>query len=180
MTIGVDVDSTVNTLTEAVLDVYNERHGTNYTESDIKTYSIEDNIPGCNRKEIESLFLEKEVWKRVKVIPDAVEYIKMLHEDNHKIYFISATLLDNVPKKASWLRRNFPFLDIEKCFIPCKNKYLIDTDILIDDCFDNIRNRKMHSGIIYDKPWNQGFKGSWQMRAKNWEEVYMIIKEDTH
>ena len=171
MIIGIDIDGTVNTLPEAVLEIYNERHGTNYTVDDIHTYRIEDNIP-CDPDEIKNMFLDKEVWKRVKVIPEAVEYIKKLYEDDHKIYFVSATLLDNVPKKASWLRRNFSFLNIESCFIPIKDKHLLDLDLLIDDCTDNLRKWQRYKGIVYDRPWNQDCKSP---RAKSWEEIYNMM-----
>lgn len=174
MIIGVDVDCCCNNLCEAVLSVYNERHGTNYTEADIHTYKIENNIP-CEPDEIKNMFLEKDVWKRVCVVPDAVKYIKMLHDEGHKIYFVSATLLDNVPKKASWLRRNFPFLDIEECFLPVKNKNLVKCDILIDDCLDNLHCYD-RINIVYDKPWNQE---CFRARAYCWEDVYKLIKSYT-
>ncbi len=171
MVIALDIDNVCNSLCEAVLSVYNERHGTNHTEEDIHTYNIENCIP-CDHDEIKNMFLDKTVWKRIKVVPGAVEYIKKLHDDGHRILFVSATLLDNVPKKASWLRRTFPFLDIEECFIPVKDKSLVNVDVLVDDCLDNLR-RVDRLNIVFDKPWNRSEKS--KARAYTWEGVYKLI-----
>lgn len=172
MIIGIDIDETVNNLIDCVLEVYNERHDTSYTKDDIHTYKIENNIP-CEPDEIKNMFLEKEVWKRLYVDYEAIRYIRMLHEEGHKIYFVSATLLDNVPKKASWLKRSFLFLNIEECFIPVKDKSLIKCDVLVDDCLDNLRC-KDRVNIVFDKPWNRSEDIG--VRAYNWEDVYNLIK----
>ena len=70
-----------------------------------------------------------------------------------KIYFITSTEPQNVAKKARFLQRTFPFLDIRKRLITTHCKQIIGVDILIDDCIDNVVGADYYS-ILMDYPWN--------------------------
>lgn len=181
MIIACDVDNVLNNLTESVLKVYNADHNDNLKIKDIKSYGIEEYVKPEFKKGFPSLFLDKRVWKGISVMPGCVEVLKKWHDNGHEIYFVTATNTENMHKKAEWLQRTFPFMDVRKNLICMQKKQMLsgNIDILIDDCIDNLDNGKYHS-IVFDYPWNQdeyrvpGSPFNYRFlshRAYNWEDV---------
>ena len=153
MIIGVDIDNCILSTTEAVLEQHYVDTGEKLTLDNIKSYYIENHVSEECKYDFHLIFLKKEMWKRAKVIPNCVEVIKRLHNQGHKIYFVTSTEAKNVAKKESFLKRIFPFLDIRKRLITTHNKQMIKCDILVDDCIDNVINADYVS-ILMDYPWN--------------------------
>ena len=153
MIIGIDVDSTVCNTTESVIAQHYADTGEKLTLDDIKSYYIENYVGDDYKDDFHLIFYKKEMWKRVKVIPHCVEVIKRLHDRGEEIYFVTSTEPQNVTKKARFLQRTFPFLDIRKRLITTHNKQMIKCDLLIDDCIDNVLNADYVS-ILLDYPWN--------------------------
>ena len=153
MIIGIDVDSTVCNTTESVIAQHYADTGEKLTLDDIKSYYIENYVGDDYKDDFHLIFYKKEMWKRVKVIPHCVEVIKRLHDRGEEIYFVTSTEPQNITKKARFLQRTFPFLDIRKCLITTHCKQMIGVDILIDDYIDNVINANYVS-ILLDYPWN--------------------------
>lgn len=153
MIIGVDIDNCILSTTTAVIEQHYADTGEKLTLADIKSYYIENHVSEEYRDDFHLIFLKKEMWKRAKVIPNCVEVIKRLHDQGHQIYFVTSTEAKNVAKKASFLQRTFPFLDIRKRLITTHCKQMIKCDLLIDDCIDNVLNADYVS-ILLDYPWN--------------------------
>lgn len=153
MIIGVDIDNCILSTTEAVLEQHYVDTDEKLTLDNIKSYYIENHVSEEYKYDFHLIFLKKEMWKRAKVIPNCVEVIKRLHNQGHKIYFVTSTEAKNVAKKESFLKRTFPFLDIRKRLITTHNKQMIKCDILVDDCIDNVLNADYVS-ILLDYPWN--------------------------
>ena len=153
MIIGVDIDNCILSTTEAVLEQHYVDTGEKLTLDNIKSYYIENHVSEEYKYDFHLIFLKKEMWKRAKVIPNCVEVIKRLHNQGHKIYFVTSTEAKNVAKKESFLKRTFPFLDIRKCLITTHCKQMIGVDILVDDCIDNTVGADYYS-ILMDYPWN--------------------------
>ena len=153
MIIGIDVDNVVCNTTESVLAQYYADTGEKLTLDDIKSYYIENYVSDDYKDDFHLIFFKKEMWKRVKVIPHCVEVIKRLHDRGDSIYFVTSTEPQNITKKARFLQRTFPSLDIRKCLITTHCKQMIGVDILIDDCVDNVVGANYYS-ILMDYPWN--------------------------
>lgn len=170
MTIGIDIDNVLNNLCEAVLSVYNEEADDNLKVSDITKYNIENFVKPQYKEGFYKIFLNKEVWRRIKVMPDCQKYILKLFNDGHRILFITKTEPYNFYKKTKWLEKLFPYLEIRKCFFCCPDKTLMKVDVLIDDCVKNFGGAK-HS-ICFAYPWNAEFRG---IRCKDWREIYTEI-----
>lgn len=179
MLIGIDIDNVLNTLTEAILSVYNSDSGDNLSLSDITTYHIENFVKPEYKEFFYQYFLDSKVWKAIKVQPHCREIIAKLHNEGHQIIFITTTEPENLPKKKNWLQRNFPFLDIRKSLFSCPTKQLVKCDILIDDYIGNVvdvvKAHREYYSILLDYPWN---RENWVdkepnlSRAKDWNEVY--------
>ena len=153
MKIALDVDNTIVNTTSCVLAQHYIDTGEKLTLDDIKSYYIENYVGDDYKDDFHLIFYKKEMWKRTKVIPNCVEVIKRLHNQGHKIYFVTSTEAKNVAKKESFLKRTFPFLDIRKCLITTHCKQMIKCDLLIDDCIDNVVGAD-YTSILMDYPWN--------------------------
>ena len=178
MIIGIDVDSTVCNTCQATLDQHYADTGEKLTLDDIKGYYIENYVSDDYKDDFHLIFYKKEMWKRVKVIPHCVEVIKRLHDRGEEIYFVTSTEPQNVTKKARFLQRTFPFLDIRKCLITTHCKQMIGVDILIDDYEMNLINGS-YFGILMDYPWNANFNDASDKniyRVNNWLKVEPMIE----
>lgn len=177
MTIGIDIDNVLNNLCEAVLEVYNQDSGDNLLPQEITEYYIDNFVKPEFKENFKSYFLSRKVWKNIKLIPDCREYIKKLFDDGHEIIFITSTEYANAAKKASWLQKNFPFLNIRKCLFIAPKKQYFDIDFLIDDYPENLYNGK-YEKILLNCPWNQKWESDEHYyRCSNWETIYILIKE---
>ena len=177
--IAVDIDNCLNNLTEAVLEVYNADSGDNLSLSDITRYNIENFVKPEYKRCFHQYFLDKNVWKKVKVQPYCREIIAKLHSEGHHIIFVTTTEPENLPKKKNWLMRNFPFLDVRTSLFLCPIKQLVKCDILIDDCIANVTGERDYYSILLTYPWNsnKGLDGAPMLtEAKDWNEIYTKIK----
>ena len=178
MKIGLDVDNTIVNTTSCVIAQHYADTGERLTLDDIKTYYIENYVSDDYKDDFHLIFLKKEMWKRVKVIPHCLEVIKRLHDRGDSIYFVTSTEPQNITKKARFLQRTFPFLDIRKCLITTHCKQMIGVDILIDDYEMNLINGS-YFGILMDYPWNRNFDESEYdniYRVFNWLQVEPMIE----
>lgn len=176
MRIIVDVDNVLNNLCEAVLEVYNEDANDNLTKEQIQSYFIEDFVKLEYRKTLKNYFLDKRVWKKIELKENCQEYLAKLYNSGHQIVFCTATEPDNFKKKANWLQRNFPFIDIRKSLFCCPIKQILRGDILIDDYIRNFGGTTY--SICLAEPWNQHFlTDKKRFRVNNWKEIYEIIKK---
>ena len=178
MIIGIDVDSTVCNTTESVIAQHYADTGEKLTLDDIKSYYIEKYVSDDYKDDFHLIFYKKEMWKRVKVIPHCVEVIKRLHDRGDSIYFVTSTEPQNITKKARFLQRTFPFLDIRKCLITTHCKQMIGVDILIDDYEMNLINGS-YFGILMNYPWNRNFDDASDdkiYRVFDWTQVEPMIE----
>ena len=178
MIIGIDVDSTVCNTTESVLQQHYADTGEKLTLDDIKSYYIENYVGDDYKDDFHLIFFKKEMWKRVQVLPHCVEVVKRLHDKGNEIWFVTSTEPQNVTKKARFLQRTFPFLDIRKCLITTHCKQMMGVDILIDDYEMNLINGS-YFGILMDYPWNRNFDDASDdniYRVFDWLQVEPMIE----
>ena len=178
MIIGIDVDNTCVNTSFCILEQHYADTGEKLTLDDIKSYYIENYVSDDYKDDFHLIFYKKEMWKRVKVIPHCVEVIKRLHDRGDSIYFVTSTEPQNITKKARFLQRTFPFLDIRKCLITTHCKQMIGVDILIDDYEMNLINGS-YFGILMNYPWNANFDDASNeniYRVNNWLEVEPMIE----
>ena len=177
MIIAVDIDNVINNLAEAVLKVYNADSGDNLALDDIKAYHIENFVKPEYKKIFHQYFLDRNVWKKIKVQPQCREVIAKLHNEGHHIIFVTTTEPENLPKKKNWLMRNFPFLDIRKSLYCCPVKQLVRCDVLIDDCITNLIGERSYYSLCMDMPYNQTEEEIQRFtRVHNWAEIYSTIQ----
>lgn len=173
MIIGVDCDNVLNNLTESVLKIYNEDYNDNLTPDDITDYYIENFVKPEYKDNFYKLFTDKRVWKGISVIDGCADVLKKWNDLGHTIYIVTSTEPANILKKANWLQRTLPFLNIRKRLIYIQKKQLLsEIDVLIDDCYDNLIGGK-YSKIVLDYPWNRNYDDDkhFVRRCKDWSEI---------
>ena len=180
--IAIDLDCTVINTTDCIINYINERLPVNLKIEDITTYSIESALPQQYRWIVNAGFRDKEMWKGVKVLPYAANVIKQLYDEGFEIFFATSSLPENLRKKINHLARNMylPKDYIEKHTINISDKYLLNVDILVDDCLEHLGNAKRnYYSVIMDYPWNRGDidKQPCVTRVYDWLGAYTAIKE---
>ena len=178
MRILLDCDNVICDTTRSVLDVHYEKTGERLSVDDIKTYYIENYVSPKYKDDFYTIFLDKRVWKGVQVLPHCVEVVERLHNAGHEIWIATSTEATNVHKKARFLQRTFPFLNIRKRLITTPYKQILNADLLIDDCVDNVINAQYIS-ILMTYPWNANYDDASDeniYRVNNWLEVEPMIE----
>ena len=178
MRILLDCDNVICDTTRSVLDVHYEKTGERLSVDDIKTYYIEDYVSPEYKDDFYKIFLDKRVWKGIQVLPNCIEVVERLHNAGHEIWIATSTEAANVHKKARFLQRTFPFLNIRKRLITTPYKQILNADLLIDDCVDNVINAQYKS-ILMTYPWNANFDDASDeniYRVNNWLEVEPMIE----
>jgi 5'(3')-deoxyribonucleotidase len=181
--IGVDIDNVCVNTAEAVLEWLAEMGAPKKTINDIKTYWIERNFPPEYDKLIKESFESKSMWKKVKLIDGTKEYLKRLYIDGHELYFCTSSLPQNLRKKIKHLTRSLGFLSpeyVDSHTINIHKKQLLNIDVLIDDCIENLTGDRSYISICYKYPWNENVVLSEVEKyrtyfANNWNEIYDII-----
>lgn len=154
MTILVDIDGVIFNTQETLLDWLNIRYDTNYIIHDITSYDWFD-------KTFESSWeaTEYEVfWDYVKANQQSIDYILKWKHEGHIVKFVTASRYnESLPRKIYKLLDYFKGEFNDKDVIICHDKEMIKGNILIDDCYDNIKKFAMNFGcygILYKQPWN--------------------------
>lgn len=165
--IGIDLDSTLNTLDKEWMALYNEDYNDNIQKEDMYDWDVEKYIkPECGEKIYDYLFTPK-FFLNLGVQEHSQKVTKFLSR-HYDLYIVTAYHWKVCEDKARWIIKNFPHID-SKNIIFCNNKGLIGTDYLIDDGGHNIEAFK-GTGLIYDARWNWYLANDYP-RFKSWFEI---------
>lgn len=180
MRIGIDIDDTIFTCVTTMLDYINKRLPVNLKMEDISTYWLEDHLPEEYQWIVENGFHDKNFWKNIQPIPYAATVILSLMKAGHEVYFVTASLPENLKKKMRFLGR-FLGLDEEVMrlkTINIRRKNLLKLDVLIDDSRVNITSGD-YIGIALKYPWNAPHNDvdNHYYFADNWKQIAAILRE---
>lgn len=178
--ICIDLDETVNTLIESIVPLYNEKYKDNLRFDDITEYEIKKSIkPECNNFFGE--FVTDDLLTNLGTQPYCVPIINHLIEC-HKVSFLTAGHPYTMGKRHDWLKNLFPLYSTKQ-LIMCQDKSKVNTDILIDDCVNNItaKTNDKRISLLLTQPWNKNFTvdGITQFRCNNWLDVLSYIDKLT-
>ena len=174
--IAIDIDNVVCDTSVAVVEYINERLPVNLELESLSSYWIENFLPDQYKWIVETAFNDSSMWRRVKLIDGAAEYIEKLYNEGNEIYFATATTPNNFKKKIGFLERSFPFFPegyVKNNTICIKNKQILDVHYLIDDSLENLVGPRSYISICFDYPWNRDIEyESCFYRVKSWKEIY--------
>lgn len=187
MNIGIDIDDTLNNLSDILLEYgikYNKENSINHKIQKDR-YDFEGAF-GWN-KEQEKDFLRKYIGtclSQATIKTGAKEYIQKLKAEGHKIFIITARspeeTVENVKSiSEEWLKKNG--IEQDKLEMGCEQKVdkcrENEIDIFIDD--NTIHCKSVHESLgipvlLFDSIYNKGEKEL--NRVYTWEQAYKEIK----
>ena len=179
MIIACDMDSVINNLTEKMLELYNAQSGKNIQMSELTAYNFYDCLSKEDADGLIKSFKNKALWDSLSPIKDSRAGLQKLIDAGHKVYIVTATAPDNFAWKCTWMRKYFPFFQIDN-IIRMQDKSLFKCDIMIDDCYDNLIKNKLCHKIVLDYPWNRDEAKDWvhgTYRCKNWIEIVDAVNK---
>lgn len=181
ITLAVDLDNVCVNTTECMINYINKLLPVNLKMEDITTYSIEAALPKQYQWIVEKGFRDKDMWKNIELISNCAKALEILNEENFKIVFATSSLPENLRKKINHLSRNLSFFPegyVEKNTININDKYLLNVDILVDDCAKHITHtERKYNSIVFDYPWNRDIIEAPRIfRAYNWTQIYNYCK----
>lgn len=169
LTIGIDLDDTLNNLISTLLIPYNQKYDDNLSMDDITDYKIHKFLrPECTN--IFKEFAKDNLLYSLNPEPYSIEVLTRLNK-KHTIYFVTAAHASTIRIRDKWLAKHFKFYSTGQ-LINCRDKHLLRLDVLVDDCIAQ-HGGEYHS-LLYDKPWN---RNSDINRVFGWLDVEREIKK---
>lgn len=178
MILCVDIDDTINNLTERAFEILNSRGGTHRDVSELTNYDFFKCLSKNDAKTLLELFKEKELWDSLTPINDAVWGIQTLLNLGHKVIFATATHECNFAWKCEWMAKYFPMVNTDD-IIRIKDKSLIRADVMIDDCMEQLIHNPCER-ICLDKHWNRDEIKDYVYdiyRAYTWKDIVKFVNE---
>ena len=170
MRIGIDIDCVCNNLVDNWIAYLNNKYDLTVKYNDITDYNIKLFYPMLTKDEIFEPLKDDNFWLELIPKSDSIIYLKKLIDDGHEIKLITATDVKSMPIKSKWVINHYPFLNKRDIYMVF-DKSWINTDILLDDCIDNLKS-DTYTGVCYSQPWNSKYDG---LRVNNWIEFYNLI-----
>ena len=178
LTILVDLDDTIDDLLTAWVCALNEKFGTNVDPQQVKQWDVSEYFPELSKADIYSVHDWNNPWANVRPKPGAVEYIKRLIDDGHRVFVVTSTHYINLQMKMEEvLFKYFPYLRWEQVIIT-QDKAMIDGDVIIDAGVQNhLRKRRLN--IVIDAPHNRHVNDAslGLKRVGGIEEAYRAVSE---
>lgn len=178
LTILVDMDDTIENLTEAWVHYTNERYGTHTVKSDVRNWDVSSAFPTLTHDQVYDLLLEEELYRTSVPLDGAYEYLQRLIADGHEIYIVTCTQYEIMKvKMEELLFKFFPFLHWDHVIITAR-KQMIRGDVLVDDGPHNLVGGD-YEKILMSASHNEDFdaEANGVRRVYNWKEAYARICE---
>ena len=180
LTIGIDLDNTILSSAEIIMELYNDIYNTNY-KVDYKTLDWDFQPALHSKEEINNalmLFSHKDFYnpKYVKPFEKAIETVNQLLDEGHRVAICSKQCIERRNNSLEWIKNTFNS-NLEVLFADSfdKSKVMGDCDIFIDDRIDALLSVNTKHRLLYgDYNWN---KGDFEQikRVNNWQEVKQVI-----
>ena len=178
MIIACDIDNVINNLQEAVTNLFNERHGTNYTIDSFTDYNIENTLSVKEAVAMKEMYSEDGIYDYVKPIDGSKNALQKLIKDGHQVYFVTDAIPSIYNEKVGWLRHFFPFVN-EDHIVAMKHKHLFKCDVMIEDNIQNLLSGVHYHRICFDYPWTKNVH-DWAYgiyRCSNWDEILNAVNK---
>lgn len=166
--IAVDVDDVCLDLVTGWIKKYNKEYGKNIKKETMTDWDFNKFLGKGERERFFQYIEDDEVFLEAKPIENALSIINWLKND-HRVIYVTA----NDPKncKFSWLLKH-GFINHIEDLVVAYDKGLILSNILIDDRYENVKDR--NGGWLFSQPWNK--KYNFKNRVNNWLHFKELIE----
>lgn len=187
MKIGIDIDDTVmNTfdVIEEAARYFDKYFLENKGYQDITKYDFHERFYWTSeeKKDFFNYFRKNKLYLKAKPKGDALYYLEKLYNEGYEIYFLTRRKKDEKLDilsitKNDLISKGFKFTD---CYIGLSKKgeacKSLGIDVFIDDAviqIEDVNNYGIKT-ILIDNWYNKEYK---ELRAKNFQEIYNIIRK---
>lgn len=176
MIIACDVDNVLNNLQEAVIELFNERHGTNYTVDYFHDYNVENVLPVKEAIAMKEMYSENGIYDYVKPLAGSQEGLQKLINDGHHVYLVTDAIPSGYGEKVEWIHHFFPFVN-DAHIVAMKHKHLFKCDLMYEDNMRNLLAGVSYHRVCMDQPWNRHGKDYVYdiHRCSSWKEFLDIV-----
>lgn len=169
--LAVDIDNTLWDLITPWITYYNILYKDNIKYEDITEYEFFDLLKTATKDDMLNLLNSEEFWNSVLPYEDSFEYLKKLN-DEYELYIVTSTSYKTPREKFDRLFNIFDFLTEDQLIITSK-KYLLNVDIMVDDCADCLRGDYIK--FLINEPYNQDVIDDTIIRVDNLRDVYNYL-----
>ena len=176
LTVLVDMDDTIERLSEAWVRCLNKRYGLNRSHLEIRNWNMASAFPELEPDQVYAPLEEDWFWETVKPSAEAEVFLNKLIQDGHSVYVVTTSNYHTLASKMrNVLFRYFPMIDWEHVIVT-SNKQMVRGDVMIDDAPHNLIGGD-YVRILIDAPHNRSFKESKYgvFRVHNLTDAYGII-----
>lgn len=171
----IDMDDTITNFLEEVINEYNKTYGTNHLIDEVTEWVI----PSSFEYGLFSVLELTNILTMITPKLDSIEYINKWIDEGYDVFIVSdcCNRYQSYRDKLKWLKTYIPKFDLSH-FIPCKEKYVISGDVLIDDNLDNLEKWSLHNpygmDLLMTAQHNKGIQD--ERRIYSFEEADDLIK----
>lgn len=171
----IDMDDVITCYLEDVVKEYNKIYGTSHSIEEITSWEI----PSSFEYGLFSVHKKSNILTTITPKLNSIEYINKWINEGYDVFIVSdcCNCANSYGEKLEWLETHIPKFDLSH-FIPCKNKYVIQGDILIDDNLDNLEKWSLHNpygmDLLMTAQHNKGIQD--ERRIYSFEEADDLIK----
>lgn len=143
----IDMDDTITNFLEEVINEYNKTYGTSHSIDEVTEWVI----PSSFEYGLFSVLELTNILTMITPKLDSIEYINKWIDEGYDVFIVSdcCNCYQSYRDKLKWLKTYIPKFDLSH-FIPCKEKYVIQGDILIDDNLDNLNKWSLNNPYGHD------------------------------
>lgn len=177
MIILLDMDGPMAMYMESAVRQYNHLSGENIKVKDLKNKSLQKSVKKPYL--IERIVNAPGFMRSLEPTPGAIEGVNKLHNDGHKILFVSkgSHCPTSGHEKRDWLLYYFNNLWRKAPLILANEKEYVRGHCLLDDMVKNLQNLwEDCTPLLFDAAYNRNDKGC--HRIHNWKEFLKWVEEN--
>lgn len=171
----IDMDDVITCYLEDVVKEYNRIYGTSHSIEEITSWKI----PSSFEYGLFSVHKQSDILTTITPKLDSIEYINKWIDEGYDVFIVSdcCNCYQSYGEKLEWIKKYLPKFDLSH-FIPCKEKYVISGNVLIDDNLDNLEKWSLHNpygmDLLMTAQHNKGIQD--ERRVNNFKEADDFIK----
>lgn len=178
MVIACDVDDVICNLQEVVIELFNNKFGSNYALEDFTEYDIMNILPTKDAIAMKDMYGMYGLYNKVKPISGAQEALEKLINLGHQVYLVTAAIPETYGEKVAFIKRFFPYID-DGHIVAMKHKHMFRCDVMIDDNLQALLAKPYYYRICFNRPWNRSVN-DWTYdirRVNNWNEIVEVVNK---
>lgn len=178
MVIACDVDDVICNLQEVVIELFNNKFGSNYALEDFTEYDVMNILPTKDAIAMKDMYGMSGLYSKVKPISGAQEALEKLINLGHQVYLVTAAIPETYGEKVAFIKRFFPYID-DGHIIAMKHKHMLRCDIMIEDNLQVLLEKPYYYRICFDRPWNRSVN-DWTYdirRCNSWNEIVEVVNK---